>query len=96
MPECSGRMGIPRSAHVCQFSSRIEPLPQRVCGELRFIDWSNDIVADSKPLQLHRLAHLVEIILTEQWDVFRLDHQISCEAEGGYMPVVCPVGVCDT
>jgi hypothetical protein len=63
-------------------------------GELRFIDWSNDIVADSKPLQLHRLAHLVEIILTEQWDVFRLDHQISCEAKGGYIPVVCPAGVC--
>jgi hypothetical protein len=67
----------------------------------RFIDWSNEIVADkivtdSKPLQLHSLAHLVEIILTEQWDVFRLDHKITCEAQGGYMPVVCPVGVCDT
>jgi hypothetical protein len=25
-------------------------------GELRFIDWSNEIVGDSKPLQLHRLG----------------------------------------
>jgi hypothetical protein len=62
---------------------------------LRFIDWSNTIVADSTVLDLHRLTHLAEIILTEQWDVFRIDHQISCEAGGGYMPVICPVGVCE-
>ncbi len=64
-------------------------------GELRFIDWSNTVVGDSTPLQLHRLAHLVEIILSEQWDVFRLDHQIVCKPEAGYMSVACPTGVCD-
>ena len=64
-------------------------------GELRYIDWSNAVVGDSTALKLNRLAHLVEIILGEQWDVFRLDHQIVCKAETGYMSVACPTVVCD-
>jgi hypothetical protein len=64
-------------------------------GALRFIDWSNQIVADGKSLQVLRLAHLTKIVLAEQWSVFKDDHRISCvTGGGGYMPIVCPVGVC--
>jgi hypothetical protein len=63
-------------------------------GELRFIDWSNAIVADSTVLNFRRLAHLAEIILTEQWSVFSRDHEIQCKEAPGYMSTVCPTGVC--
>jgi hypothetical protein len=75
--------------------SGLEQFDYEPVGELRFIDWSNEIVADSTPLDLKRLAHLTEIILAKQWEVFARDHQISCEA-GSYMPAICPAGVCDT
>ena len=63
-------------------------------GELRFIDWSNQVVADSTPLALRRLAHLAGIIIEEQWSTFERDHEIQCKNEPGYMSVICPVGVC--
>jgi hypothetical protein len=64
-------------------------------GLLRFIDWSNEIEADSLQLENQRDLHLVFIIWRQQFDQFRADHSIDCNGgEPGYMSTVCPVGVC--
>lgn len=63
-------------------------------GQLRFINWSNQVVDDSRGLQVLRVAHLARIVLTEQWGDFVADHRIACTGAAGYMSTVCPLGVC--
>lgn len=63
-------------------------------GELRFINWSNEIEPDSLQLERQRDLHLVWIIWRQQFDRFQRDHDIQCKSEPGYMGTVCPVGVC--
>jgi hypothetical protein len=60
-------------------------------GELRFIDWSNEIEPDSLQLERQRDLHLVWIIWRQEFDRFVQDHEIQCKAEPGYMGTVCPV-----
>jgi hypothetical protein len=63
-------------------------------GELRFINWSNEIEPDSLELERQRDLHLVWIIWRQEFDRFRRDHEIECKSGPGYMDTVCPVGVC--
>jgi hypothetical protein len=63
-------------------------------GELRFINWSNEIEPDSTQLEHQRDWKLAWIIWRQQFDVFQQDHDIRCRAEPGYMGSVCPIGVC--
>ena len=63
-------------------------------GELRFINWSNQIESDSLALEYQRDMHLVWIILRRQFNVFVSDHEIQCKSAPGYMATVCAVGVC--
>jgi triacylglycerol lipase len=63
-------------------------------GELRFINWSNQIEPDSWALEKQRDLKLAWIIWRAQFDTFVSDHQIVCKTAPGYMASVAPVGVC--
>jgi hypothetical protein len=63
-------------------------------GELRFIDWSNQIEPDSLELERQRDLRLVWLIWRRKFDTFRQDHSIACSPDPGYMVTVCPAGVC--
>jgi hypothetical protein len=61
-------------------------------GELRFIDWSGQVVEDSPALETERRLRLLEVILSQQLVQFRIDHSIDCGS--GYTSAICPAGVC--
>ena len=63
-------------------------------GELRFINWTDLIEADSWALETQRDIRLAWIIWRGQFDTFPQDHQIACKSAPGYMAAVAPVGVC--
>lgn len=73
---------------------RFESLPAydyTSVGTLQFIDWEQQVVGDSKALQMRRLLHLSLLIVELQFAQIAADHSDSCG--GGYMTQVCP-GVC--
>lgn len=63
-------------------------------GELLFINWSNQIEADSWALESQRDVRLAWIIWRGQFNTLPQDHQITCKSAPGYMATVAPVGVC--
>jgi hypothetical protein len=63
-------------------------------GELRFIDWSNEIEPDSLQIERQRDLDLVWIIWRQQLGRFPQDHEIQCKSDPGYMATACPAGVC--
>jgi Lipase (class 3) len=63
-------------------------------GVLRFIDWSNQLQADSRPLEQQRDWNLAKVVVSGQFTQFNSDHEIRCKAAVGYMSVVGPGGVC--
>jgi hypothetical protein len=63
-------------------------------GELRFIDWHNQIEPDSAQLERQRDWSIVWLIWRREFGSFAKDHEIYCKAAPGYMSVVCPTGVC--
>jgi hypothetical protein len=60
-------------------------------GTLRFIDWNNQIAADSERLKAERIASLALLIIRQQFRKIVQDHLPDCGFD--YMSAVCP-GVC--
>jgi len=61
-------------------------------GELRFINWTGEIVPDGPALSVERRLRLVRLVAERRFGQIRADHSIACHS--GYTSAVCPVGVC--
>ena len=57
-------------------------------GTLYFINWQNQVVSDSPLLDLNRLTHLADLLLTLGAGTIINDH--SVDPGGGYANAVCP------
>jgi Lipase (class 3) len=62
-------------------------------GNLRFINWSGQIVGDSFSLGWERFTSLFELLFELNFSQIADDHHATCGY--GYMTYVCPTGVCN-
>lgn len=57
-------------------------------GQLKFIDWSGRVVADSPILQAQRTAHLLDLVAACRFGQIAADHDLS--PGSGYANAICP------
>jgi hypothetical protein len=84
------RVGANIAAAAERFTSRMAELAKRSlsfasAGKLQFIDWGNDIVADSLSVSLKRNLHLAEMLAQLKFIEIAKDHS----SDRGYMLVPC-------
>ncbi|HLX81862.1 MAG TPA: hypothetical protein VKS43_14880, partial [Burkholderiales bacterium] len=61
-------------------------------GQLRFIDWSGDVIDDQPFLDVKRFAKLLELLTQLKFDEIVDDHAID-DPQSGYMKAIIPSGL---